>query len=78
MGACGCLFLFSPSHSAKEGEGQADGVCAEAQQRLFPGDLLLSHPVPLHSRNVTVVFHAPNNYLLMVRSVSVCRNHDLV
>lgn len=35
MGACGCLFLFSPSHSAKGGEEQMDNLCTEAPAEIL-------------------------------------------
>jgi len=35
VGACGCLFLFSPSHSAKGDEEQMDHLCTEAQAEIL-------------------------------------------
>lgn len=35
VGACGRLFLFSLSHSAKGGEEQMDNVCTEAQAEIL-------------------------------------------
>lgn len=69
MGACGRLFLFSLSHSAKGDEEQMDNLCTEAQAEILSqGQKFIIQLFKyifrflLCSINVIVVFHAPKTY----------------
>ena len=71
MGACGCLFLFSPSHSAKGGEEQMDHLCRDSFMGLgmYYSVVQISFIFLFCSGNI-VVFHALKNYPEMIRDVS--------